>query len=148
MNKCQDNFVCFILALTEQKRALEELRKSQEEYRAIVRHFPNGSVFLFDRDLRYLIAEGEGLAAAGLSREMLEGKTIWEALPAEKSATVEPMYRAALAGETIFTEQHQAGQIYAALKDITERVRAEQALKFQADVLTQVSEAAIAIDSE
>ena len=25
MNKLQDNFVCFILALTEQKRALEEL---------------------------------------------------------------------------------------------------------------------------
>ncbi|WP_017715652.1 PAS domain-containing protein [Kamptonema formosum] len=144
MNKLQENFVCFLLALTEKKRALEDLRKSQEEYRTILRNFPNGSVFLFDRDLRYLIAEGEGLAAAGLSREMLEGKTIWEALPAKKSATIEPMYRAALAGEATFQEIPYAGLIYAVwvlpvkndlgeifagmamAQDITGRVRAEE----------------------
>gem|GEM_PF-6472761 len=144
MNKLQENFVCFILALTEQKRALEELRKSQEEYRTIVSNFTNGSVFLFDGELRYLIAEGEGLAAAGLSREMLEGKTIWETLPAETCATIEPIYRAAIAGEASFQELPYAGNIYAVwalpvkndsgeifagmamAQDITQRVRAEE----------------------
>jgi PAS fold len=60
--------------------------------------FPHGAVFEFDRDLRYMSAGGHGLAGVGLSREMLEGKTIFEVYSEETAAIIEPHYRAALDG--------------------------------------------------
>ena len=76
----------------------EALRTSEARYRALVEHFPNGAVFLFDRDLRYVVAGGTGLATSGLSPEMVIGKTIWELFPAEIAARDEPTLRAALRG--------------------------------------------------
>jgi len=79
-------------------RAEEDLRRSEALYRTVLSQFPNGSVLLFDHDLRYRLAEGAGLAQVGLSKEALEGRTIWECLPAETCAIIEPYYRAALEG--------------------------------------------------
>src|SRR6266581_2267675 len=63
------------------RRAEEALRRSTEQHRALARNFPDGAIVLFDRDLRHLIADGIGLAGAGLSRERMEGRTIWEVFP-------------------------------------------------------------------
>ncbi len=67
-------------------------------------------VLLFDRNLRYLLAEGTleviGLPAAAI------GKTIWEALPAQTCTQIEPIYRAGLAGKTTVTEQWYNNYLY------------------------------------
>ncbi len=60
--------------------------------------FPQGAVIVFDADLRYLSAGGLGLAEVGLSREMMEGNTIFEVFPPEVVAVIEPLYRQALLG--------------------------------------------------
>jgi hypothetical protein len=65
----------------------------------ISRSFPNGGFMLFDHDLRYVLADGVGLKYVDLSKEGLERKTIWEALPEETCQAIEPSYRAALLGE-------------------------------------------------
>ena len=96
--------------LAQRHQMEEELRRSDERYRALARSFPNGAVFLFDADLRYTLADGAGLADVGLSKEMLEGLTIWEALPPDTVAIVEPHYRAALAGEAHVFEAEFGGQ--------------------------------------
>lgn len=83
-----------------------------ELYRILAKNFPNGSVLLFDRNLRYILADGIGLGQVGLSSEMLEGKTIWEVFPEEVCQTIEPWYRAALAGESSSFEIPFAGRIY------------------------------------
>jgi PAS domain S-box-containing protein len=83
-----------------------------ELYRILAKNFPNGSVLLFDRDLRYILADGVGLSQIGLSSQMLEGKTIWEVFPEEVCRTIEPRYRAALAGESSTFEIPYAGRIY------------------------------------
>jgi PAS domain S-box-containing protein len=88
------------------------MRKSEELYRRILRDFPNGGVALFDRDLRYLLVEGSALSRIGVSKQDLEGKTIWEALPAETCAAIEPPYRAALAGEEVSFEAAYAGRLF------------------------------------
>lgn len=75
--------------------------------------FPQGAVFAFDRDLRYLSAGGQGLADVGLSREMLEGKTIFEAFSAETAAAIEPLFRAALDGTSTTVDIPYEGRIYA-----------------------------------
>jgi PAS domain S-box-containing protein len=66
-------------------------------YRRVANNMPDAAVFLFDLDLRYILAEGQSLH---LDSSELEGRTIWEALEPDVAAAVEPSYRAALAGET------------------------------------------------
>jgi PAS domain S-box-containing protein len=68
-------------------------------YRLVASNIPDGAVFLFDRDLRYVLAEGTNFTEVALRSEDLEGRTIWEALEPEAAAAIEPSYRAALAGE-------------------------------------------------
>lgn len=124
-----------------------ELRKSTEQYRTLVKNFPNGAVLLFDLDLRCTRAGGKGLTEVGLSKEQLEGKTIWETFPPETCAALEPNYRAALAGEATILElayadciyqihtlpvKNEQGEIYAGIviaQDITTRKRMEETLQ-------------------
>src|SRR5438552_6406918 len=94
------------------QRAEAELQRSEALYRGVLSQFPNGAVLLFDRDLRYRLAEGQELERVGLSKAGLEGRTIWEALPAETCAAIEPVYRAALAGEATSFEMPFADRHY------------------------------------
>jgi PAS domain S-box-containing protein len=98
--------------IAARQRAEEALRKSEELYRTLAANFPNGAVFLFNQELRYTIADGAGLAAVGLSRGALEGKTVWEAWPRDTYASFEPQYRAALAGTTSNFEVPYADRTY------------------------------------
>jgi two-component system cell cycle sensor histidine kinase/response regulator CckA len=81
------------------RQVAEALRQSSDRHRTLLRHFPDGAIVLFDRDLRHLIADGLGLASVGLSREQMEGKTIWQVFPAEVCAAIERPYRGALQGQ-------------------------------------------------
>ena len=40
------------------------------------RNFPGGALLVFDEQLRFLAAGGGGLADVGLSRQLIEGKTL------------------------------------------------------------------------
>lgn len=133
-----------VFDLTALKRAEEKQRQSEELYRTLTKNFPNGAVLLFDRNLRYTLAEGTGLAEVGLSTEQLEQKTIWEIFPPETCAAIEPYYRAALAGTVASFEVPYTGRVYlvhtlpirdkhgeifagmAMTQDITERKEAER----------------------
>jgi len=128
-------------------RLIASLEKSQEMYRTLIKHYPNGSVFLFDRDLRYTLVDGQGLAAVGLSKEQLEGKTLWEVSPPEDWSLFEAKYRAALAGKentfeykyrdriystTIVPVKNDREEIFAGMvvtQDITEKKQAEIGLQ-------------------
>jgi PAS domain S-box-containing protein len=139
--------------ITSRKQAEQALQKSEELYRTLARNFPNGVVILFDQDLRYTLAEGQDIAASGLSKAELEGKTIWELFPPETCATLEPLYKAALAGEAKVSEisygektynlhtlpvKNDGGEISAGMamtQDITVQKQAEKALKNSRDVL-------------
>ena len=117
-----------------------------ELYRTLARNFPNGAVLFFDQDLRYVLADGAGLSEVGLSREMLEGKTIWEVFPLEVCQAIEPYYRAALAGKSSDFDVPYAGRLFhvytlpiwndtgeictgmVMTQDITERKQVEESL--------------------
>src|SRR3712207_1220168 len=87
--------------------ALKVLQESNGLLPALIENLPGGAVFVVDRDLRYLLAQGEALSIAGFKPEDLVGRTIFEALPPELATYYERYYRQALAGES-FEHEHSA----------------------------------------
>ncbi|MGI2909106.1 ATP-binding protein [Tolypothrix sp. VBCCA 56010] len=121
-------------------------KQAQEQSRALIENLPGGAAFVVDRNLRYLLAEGEALSAAEFKSEDFVGKTIFEVLPPELATYYEVLYRQGLAGEP-FELEHDAhnrsfisrgtplrsadGEVYAVLAvsyDITDRKEAEAAI--------------------
>lgn len=142
----------------ELKQVNANLAKQEALYRTLAHHIPNGAVILFDRDLRYLLAEGDDLEPVGLNRQEMIGKTVWEIFPAETCATIVPLYRAALAGEAIVEEvsyqgriyqlhlvpvRNEQGEIFAGMvltQNITARALAEAALQETTAILNAINE--------
>ena len=93
-------------------RERERLLGREEFVRQLLSNFPNGSVNVFDGDLRYLLAEGRGLEEEGLSPEMLVGKALDELFPKESADFVRPYYRRAFAGENVEFELPMGGHVY------------------------------------
>ncbi len=132
--------------ITENKKAEITLRQSEARYQMLVDNFPNGAVMMFDHDLRYILVGGFGLAEVGLSKQKMEGKTIWEVLPKETCKLIEPLYRRTLAGEEIVSELPFGNRLYLVYflpiidqgkvqagvvltQDITQQKQAEQKLQ-------------------
>ncbi|HSJ88056.1 MAG TPA: PAS domain S-box protein [Anaerolineales bacterium] len=131
------------LDITDRKRAEEILQQSEALYRSIARSIPNGGIFVVDRSLRYVIAEGSIVERFGLTREMLEGHTVFEVFDLATAAKMEARFRRVFAGETISYETEHNGRIYwtqhallgdpleqtiVITLDITERKQVEKAL--------------------
>ena len=83
--------------------APEQLLQSVALYRTLAAHLPDTSVFLLDRDLRILLAEGEGVRRLPwIDDRMFVGELLSELqgrLPADVLAMSQDCYRGALAGE-------------------------------------------------
>lgn len=145
--------------VTARKAAELLLREQEALYRSLARNFPRGTVLLFDRDLRFRVAEGTGLAEVGLSRERVVGRTVRELFPAETCARLEPQYRAALAGQSSVEEVAWDGRTYlrqavpvrddhgvvvgglVVTQDISERKAQEEALRRARDEAEAASRA-------
>ena len=76
------------------------LRESELRLRTLIHHLPNGAVFFFDPDLRYLLADGEELAKLGLSAATVEGRTLHEVFLTGNVAQIEMIHRVTLAGRS------------------------------------------------
>ncbi len=99
-------------AFEQLEKAQAALREREEIYRAFASNFPNGIIALYDHELRYRLADGLGLASMGLSKEALEGKTIYEAWSDDIAQVIEPHYVSALVGETTVSEVLLGDKIY------------------------------------
>jgi PAS domain S-box-containing protein len=98
--------------ITERRQTREALHEQQEFLHTLLEQFPNGSISVYDTDLRYLIAEGKGLAQLGLASHQLVGKTLAEVFPNEAVAHVTPFYQKAFQGEPVVFELPFGGRVY------------------------------------
>jgi PAS domain S-box-containing protein len=96
----------------ERKRSEEKLRTSEALYRAIVRSIPGSGVYVVNKDMRYIVAEGVVSEAFGLSREILEGHTLSEIFNEEITARMQERFRRNFAGETISYEIKRDDSVY------------------------------------
>ncbi|HEY8560141.1 MAG TPA: PAS domain S-box protein [Pyrinomonadaceae bacterium] len=133
--------------LTERRRAEETLRENEQMLRHLARNIPGGSLNVFDRELRYIFADGQGLAQVGLDSAQIVGKKLSDIFSPEAVRFVEPYYRRAFDGEDVNFEMDVAGRwflmsaapledsvgginaIIVLAQDITEHKRAEKALR-------------------
>jgi PAS domain S-box-containing protein len=80
--------------------------------RLVVQNIPQSAVIVVDREMRYVLAEGEELIANGYHPPDMIGKTIYEVLPGESVTPIEEGYRRAFRGETHIFERTMSGRYY------------------------------------
>lgn len=119
---------------TKLEQANVNLCERETLYRSLAKHIPNGAVFLFDRDLRYLLCEGAELEVIGLNNKEIVGKTPKEIFSEEIISQIEPIYGAALTGQSTVNEIAYEDQVYSSH---TVPIRNEQGEIFAGMVLTQ-----------
>lgn len=131
--------------ITKSKQAEEALQHSQRLYQTLAHNFPNGSVFLLDRESHILLGAGRGLALLGLSTDMVLGKTPRDIFgETDLSDRLDAAHRAALEGqesafEVAYEDQFrmvrfvpidegsgEINQVLAMTQDITAAKRAEE----------------------
>ncbi len=91
------------------------LRQQSDLHETLIQHLPGVLVCVFDTELRFTLVEGQFHDALGLNGDMLVGRTPGELLSdPERVASVETVYRAALAGTAGSYELDRNGRHYEA----------------------------------
>jgi PAS domain S-box-containing protein len=96
--------------VTERKRRERALEESERRYRALAEYFPNGIVTLFDHDLEYTLAAGQGFDRIPIDPEDVEGAPLAEAWDEATAEALEPLFEAALDGEERSVDLSYAGR--------------------------------------
>ena len=99
---------------TARRVAERALHASEALHRLLIRNLPNVAVFLYDRDLRYTLADGDAMLSSLLGPEAnkLVGRTVAEVANPDSRARVEAIYRRALDGETVSWIHRRGGRTF------------------------------------
>lgn len=104
------NVLGVAMDITEIKEAKEQLRVSEQLYREIARNLPKAAMFIFDREMRYILAEGPLVGTISKPKAEIEGRALHETIRETERERVETVYRKILEGETSETEQSFFGR--------------------------------------
>ena len=91
--------------ITAVKLAKEEIRKSEQLYREIARNLPKAAMFIFDKNLKYILAEGPLVGIVSKPKNEIEGKTVYDSIRESDRDRVKQIYSKILDGESSETEQ-------------------------------------------
>jgi len=91
--------------ITAVKQAKEEIRISEQLYREIARNLPKAAMFIFDKQLKYILAEGPLVGIVSKPKNEIEGKTVYDSIREGDRERVKQIYNKILEGESSETEQ-------------------------------------------
>ncbi|MCS3698663.1 PAS domain S-box protein [Salinibacter ruber] len=147
----------YFRVITERKEREEALREAKRRYQTLIENFPDGGAYLFDEDLRYVLAGGEKIGVVGGPEEVI-GSTVREVLPEEIAERQARCFRRALEGRRDEYEEMYRGRYYrvqalpvrgqdgevtsgvAFAQDITEQNRRKEELKQRKEELRRKKE--------
>lgn len=98
--------------ITEQKEREQQLERSERRYRQLAENMPNGAVLLFDEDLRYTLAHGQGLLAHGPPPEAYLGAHVTEMVEGDLGERLVELYERTLDGSAVGTEISYEDRIF------------------------------------
>ncbi|MBS9525304.1 PAS domain S-box protein [Litoribacter alkaliphilus] len=81
--------------VTERKKHRLEIERNEKRYRVLASNIPFTNVFLIDKNLKYIVAEGPNFKYWGMDSGTFEGKTIYE-VHTTNLEKIEPVVEAAL----------------------------------------------------
>ncbi|MEW6411689.1 MAG: PAS domain-containing protein [Candidatus Zixiibacteriota bacterium] len=96
----------------ERLQAMQALRRSEEQYRTLAANIPTSDIYLFDKDLRYVVADGTELRKNGLTGDFYEGRSLYETWDDALIGIFEPLYKRAINGQSGSTEFKCCGKYY------------------------------------
>ncbi|MEO7983920.1 MAG: PAS domain S-box protein, partial [Bacteroidota bacterium] len=135
-----------MMDVTDAKKAADALQQSEERYRTMIEQ-ASDAIFIMDKESCYIDVNAAGCAMLGLPIGQVKGMSAAEFLPQGHLPITSLKYKELLSGETILLERtlekKQGGQvdtevsfkmlsngnILAIARDITEKKRAEQAIR-------------------
>jgi len=90
--------------ITDYMNIQQDLYKSISLHRMLAASIPGINMYLFDKGMRFIIAEGSEMENHGLSSAYFEGKTLAELNDKKMEELIEPLFKCALEGTEITTE--------------------------------------------
>lgn len=85
-------FIFMIKDISEFSELTRTINLREKYYRAISVSIPDSNIYVLDKDMRFIIAEGEELRRQGIKNTDIEGKDIYEAHPPDLLGQVIPFY--------------------------------------------------------
>jgi PAS domain S-box-containing protein len=91
----------FAGARSEALASETELRGSEKRYRHLAQNLPAGCVVLYDSNLKILLVEGPAIAAAGYTKEDVEGKRLTDIFDDSHAGALSGPFLAAITGRVV-----------------------------------------------
>jgi PAS domain S-box-containing protein len=90
----------------------QELEESKRLYQIVARNFPDGTINVFDKELKYVFAEGSELFKYGITSEKLVGTDYIVRLPAEVRQEISEKLKGVFQGTNVTFELQVRNNIY------------------------------------
>jgi PAS domain S-box-containing protein len=122
--------------ITDRKLKEKERLELYQRYHTILKNFPNGAVFLFDSNMKYIHVEGKVIEAVGLQPETMIGKTVKDLFPPEVADIAYPNQMLLFEGKSCYYEVQFANRIFANWGEpvINHKSEIEEGIIFAVDI--------------
>lgn len=160
-----DTLIGFVRDISERKITEAAIKESEEKYRTLVEQATDG-IFIADKEGRFLVINSSGYKMSQYSEEELKNMTIYD-LAVQEDLEKDPFHFAEMMNNNVarterrmrrkdgtlidveVTAKFISGERFLAfIRDITERKKAEDKLRYQARLLDSVSDAITSLDTE
>ncbi len=98
--------------ITAQRLAQDKLMASERNYRRLAGNIPDTDIFLFDNDMRFIVADGATMNKLGQTPGLYEGKNLEEALNGKTKVYFKPIFEATLKGEFVHSDVMAEGTYF------------------------------------